>query len=255
MMTGRIRGVVAVVALAADRVRAMLPNRYRLAPQGLTTPGTHPVVFGFGNQRHVHLEDRWLPGFPLSYHETFVGVPFLLRAGSTEPVYHMTALHLDSTFAVFGGQVAWGFAKRRARFAVDDGRWQVRSVAGRRLADVRFSVRGDWSRPGAYPHFSAIAAMGPQITIGPAAWGCGPDLCSTFDWCWSEARLRPADIELTVATGYAPALAAGRLAAAGIDRASHGGFEVDTVWRLSYPRLARTNRRSTARPIGASGGA
>lgn len=254
MMTGRIRGVIAVVALSTDHVREMVPKRYRLVRQTLTARGTHPVVFGFGHQEHVRLEGRRLPGFPMSYHETFVGVPFLMREGATEPVYHMTALHLDNTFAVVGGQLAWGFAKQRARFITKHGMWQVRGRSGRLLADARCSVRGEWSRPDTHPHFAAISAMGPQTTIGAAAWGCGPDLCSTFDWRWSEARVRPADLDLTLGAGYAPALS-GRLTTAGIDRAPHGSFEVDAVWRLSYPRLARTGWRRTAREIGASDGA
>ena len=87
-----------MVTLAVDTavVTTILPKGLSLAPSNLTAPGTHPMVFAFGNQSHVRPVALKL--FDWTYLEYIHSVPNVLwcDGGACHgPFMYQPTLYLD----------------------------------------------------------------------------------------------------------------------------------------------------------------
>jgi hypothetical protein len=242
-MIGGYEATICVVAMPEAQVKAMLRPDLELAPQQLTPPSTHPVIFGFGRHSDVHLihlERLWNQG----YLEQFVGVPFtrlkagLLRGPNQANFYFLPRLFLDRYIPVLGGVLWWGLPKRLSKVSTDDRRYQVRSLSGQEdIISLDIMSRDDHGQYADFPHLAPIAEMISQPLLGKSLNEFGPWVGSTFDWRWPHAEIWSVEASMKISEPFLPGLKPAIYELPGIWDTPLGAFGVRTNWEYSLPYL------------------
>lgn len=233
---GTYRSDCAVVSLPADAVRRMLPPGAALAPQTLTPPGEHPVLFMFG--RHRGVRPVFLPIRGGAYHEMITAVPFLEygkrreEAGRGECAF-MPRLYLDNWIFVALGWF-YGYDKVRARIADVPGDYRVSSLlSGRKILSGRFDAKGPPGPVSEFPDFAAVEPAFRQPFLGRLFFG--PIVCSIMTFELEKAVLRAAEARIAIDAPYLPGMPVREFRVPGIDAAPLGAFSIEVPWTLSYP--------------------
>ncbi|NJP08917.1 MAG: acetoacetate decarboxylase family protein [Leptolyngbyaceae cyanobacterium RU_5_1] len=224
-------------------VQSLLPAGLELAPQTITPASTHPIMFAFGLQQNVHLNDfRFV--FNLNYLEHVTSIPFVRPIGEQKQNFlYMPKLFLNEFLPVFGGDTIWGFHKELADVEFKDERFSVKTELSHKLQlSLTFKVTGDYASPATFPNFAAVEAMLTQpfvldeTLIMKLCLGCQiPYVAANFNWYLDEATLRPIQAELAIINAYVRGLQPGKYATPGIDQVPLGAFQLQNHWDLSMP--------------------
>lgn len=232
------------MALPYSNVVSMLPPGLEPCPQQVTPIGTHPLILQSHTFAHCQFSfPTMLP--PMSFHEQTLGIPFVrVTADGAGPFYLMPKLYLDDAWNQFIGRSFWGFNKELARVRVNGDSYTVTSLAGQRLASLRWSAYDEEARPaiGGYEEFEPVRRMMSQTLLSFSPAALGPILTLTdFDRSWNLATVRKLRAKLDIDANYFSGFSGAHCHT--IDESGHasgwatGGFEVSAQWWLSYPYL------------------
>ena len=112
---GHMTAIVAILPVAHEAARAMLPAGLDLAAQDVMWGDRHPLMLILGRQSGVRM--RLLP-FGADYLEFILAVPFVERPGGREriggPFCYPARLYLDRGLPTVAGRLLYAYDKRRA---------------------------------------------------------------------------------------------------------------------------------------------
>lgn len=237
----------AVLAIPSANVRSLLPANLELGDQNVAPTGTHPVVMLFHGFIHCQFS---FPTFlqPMRFHEQTFGIPFTrVRAsnyapGGAGPYYFMPRLYLDDPWVWMIGRTYWGFEKEMAIVNASESSYTVTSLAGQRLASLRWSNGGNDPRPAMedYHDFDPLRLMlsQPLISFSPVVQGTVPTL-TDFGRNWNLATVRPIQSVLEIDRSYMQGFEGGRYVLSGDSVRSTpsllASYELSAPWWLSFP--------------------
>ena len=209
-----------------------------LSPQSFTPPGTHPMVFAFGNQSNV------MPAFPfpkvfnwtyLEFIHTIAYVQQCDKAGCRGPFLFSPKLFLNALEPTLAGWM-YGLAKHVVHaYTASDGKQVVGYPEGP-IVEAEWTVTGPFRKPSAFAHFPPFAAiMGKQL-IGVQRLTNSFE-CSNFDWGLEKAAvIAPAKGRAKMHPKYgSPYEDGAALPFDGLDASPLGSFVINTRWTMSAP--------------------
>jgi hypothetical protein len=217
-------------SLPLGAVRQMLP-----AAQTLTPAGQHPLLFVFGQQRHVRpILHR---GAGLTYHEFITVVPFVQWTSPGHayrgPFAFLPRLFLDRWLPVILGWLV-GFAKRRASLQAKPGSYAISQLfRNQPIIGGFFAPRGPVGSCDSFPLFGGLRPIFELPLITRLA--VGPFLALKFTWELERAKMQAAAGDVRIHEAFVPGLPVANFHAEGVDREALGAFTLDVPWRLSSP--------------------
>lgn len=234
---GHLEVTIVVLAPPNPTVTGLLPAGLALAAQDFSRPGTHPVVLMFGHHFHVR---QWFmpPTAGGSYDEWIVAVPFLGRAGDSQPWSCMSRLYLDKLWYVLLGWM-YGYPKKLARTLVND---TQTSYIVETFPDGKPQVAMTSQAQGPSIPFMALPGAAPLAQIfqqpfvqhlGPMPW-----LGSRMWFELDSAIVQPMTTQFQLTAGCAPGLDAMSMDVGSIVTGIPGAFHISCDWMLSRPYLA-----------------
>jgi hypothetical protein len=230
---GRMTAVVAILPVAPDTARAMLPAGLDLAAQDLTPGERHPLVLIMGQQSDVR--PRVLP-LGADYLEFILAVPFVERperGAPRGPFGYCPRLFLDRHVPIIAGRLLYGYAKRRALIRMTAASYSIAEPGGAdRLLEAHFRIT---ERPLEAP-WGGTATLFDLPVISRAA---GTWWYSCADFGLERALVQPVELRLTIHRPFVSGLPVGQFAMAGIGGVSHA-FRIRTEWRLAGPWARRS---------------
>jgi hypothetical protein len=231
---GCLRAIVAVLPVAREAARAMLPAGLDLAAQDVVARDRHPLVLVLGRQSGVR--PRLLP-FGADYLEFILAVPFVeRRAGAKRasgPFCYPARLYLDRALPTVAGRLLYAYDKRRAAIQVTADSYRIADAAGGRpLLEARFRTVGERVAPSWMP-----AALFDQPVISRAATGWR---YSVADLGLERALVQPVELRLSIHRPFVPGLPTGEFRFAGSNGDAPPAVRIRTNWRLAGPWARRS---------------
>jgi hypothetical protein len=237
---GDLDAAIALIAVPAERARAMLPEGLRLAPQNVTSGGQHPLLLMLGRQSSVRLA-----GFShgTDYLEFILAVPFVEhdRQGRHPrgPFGYLPCLFLDRRLPIVAGRLLLAYDKRRAAISATDENYRVaRAHTEEPLVSARFRAVAGWSSRLPQP-IADILRLPVVSRRARGTWRY-----SVADFALDRAEIRPIGIDLAIERPFVPGLPVGSFA---LDAECGHALRLRTSWRLTGPFA----RRSPPLPVGA----
>jgi hypothetical protein len=227
-ITGDYRARCAVVALPRSEAAALLASNCELGEQPLTPPGTHPIVFLFGEQWNVRLLHT---PFIAKYLETVLSVPWVRprdKKCGVAPLANVSRLWLNKLGPVMGGWF-WGFPKMWESIAIGGGTYAVRNLISKRpIVSAQYELHGEKAPPSRFPHFQVVRPIFEQTFI-QRFLVYGPTRLCKLDFEIDRATLQPLTGTIVCSR---PAL---NLKIESIETTPLGGFMLELPWTLTYP--------------------
>ena len=243
---GGYDALLATFAIPKALVETIIPTGLKLAPQNYTAPGTHPMVFAFGNQSHVR--PVALKAFDVSYLEFIHSVPSVQKCEGGKcrgPFLYSPRLYLNELLPTALGWM-YGLNKQVIRSYRASAGAQVIGLPDGPLIEASWQQSGRFAKPSHFAHFGPLGEMMKQPMIGVNALltpATGVFECSRFDWgleANGPALIAPATGTVTVHAKYGHPFTEGegeprKLPFAGVDGAPLGAFIIRTNWSMSFP--------------------
>jgi hypothetical protein len=239
---GQMTAVVAVLPVAQEAARAMLPPGLDLAAQDVMRGDRHPMVLILGRQSGVR--SRLLP-FGADYLEFILALPFVEcrvrgeRVGG--PFCYPARLYLDRGLPTVAGRLLYAYDKRRAAIRMTADSYRIADPAGGApMLDAQYQITGPALEP------TRIAARHlfdlPVISHARAGWRY-----SVADLGLDRAVLQPVGLRLSIHRAFVPGLPVGDFRFEGVDDDAGSAFRIRTHWRLAGP-WARRSPPGSERP-------
>jgi Acetoacetate decarboxylase (ADC) len=161
---GHMTATVAILPVAHDAARTMLPPGLDLAAQDVMRGDRHPLVLILGRQRGVR--SRLLP-FGADYLEFILAVPFVEHRAGRErfagPYCYPARLYLDRGLPTLAGRLLYAYAKRRAAIRMTAGSYRVAELAGGApMLEARYWTARPGDIPLPYRRSNAVRSAGDQ---------------------------------------------------------------------------------------------
>jgi hypothetical protein len=247
---GTYLGSVVIHALPSEQVQAMLPEAFALAPQTMTAPGTHPVIFTFGEQMHTRLEPSFVSlekylaplshGLNLGYLQFMLIVPLLQpkQPGWSKPdsFSFMPRLYLNKRFPVLGSAL-YGFATQEASIGIAGNTYLINRLADNApLITGEFKTKGRPSHPQSdFPLFERYVPQLLQSTyVGQTR--LGGFTRANFDWGLAQAEIQAIKADVEISQPVVPGLTPASFHRPSIEADPLGAFRLCTAWTLSPAR-------------------
>lgn len=227
---GRMTAVVAILPVASEAARAMLPAGLDLAPQNATPGDRHPLVLIMGHQRNVR--PRLVP-FGADYHEFLLVLPHVAlraeRGRVSGPFCHPLRLYLDRSLPTLAGRLLYAYDKRRAAIRMTAESYKIAETAGAEpLLEAHFGTAG----PAIGPCRSDVARLFDLPVISQATRGWR---YSVADFGLDRALLQPIALDLVIHRPFVTGLPVGEFRFTGGEGDAARAFRVRTDWRLAGP--------------------
>ena len=235
---GRMTAVVAILPVAHEAVRAMLPAGLDLAAQDFMPGKRHPLVLILGQQSDVR--PRLLP-FGADYLETIVAVPFVelreRRMPPRGPFCYCPRLLLDRRLPIVVGRLLYCYDKRRALIRMTADSYRIADPAhGELLLNAHFRT----AEAPVEPSWRGAAMLFKLPVISRAAHGWRYSLA---DFGLDRALIDPLALKLTIRRPFVSGLPVGEFVIAGIEGDILRAFRIHTSWRLRGPWARRSPPR------------
>ena len=239
---GHMTAIVAILPVAHEAARAMLPPGLDLAAQDVMRGDRHPLVLILGQQSGVR--SRLLP-FAADYLEFILAVPFVEhRAGREQvagPFCYPARLYLDHGLPTVAGRLLYAYDKRRAAIRMTAHSYRIaESAGGAPVLEAQYRIVGPAIEP------SRMAARTlfdlPVISHSRGGWRY-----SVADLGLDRAVLQPVGLRLAIHRPFVPGLPLGDFRLEGVDGDGGSAFRIRTYWRLAGP-WARRSPAASARP-------
>jgi hypothetical protein len=239
---GHMTAIVAILPVAPEAARAMLPPGLDLAAQDVMRGDRHPLVLILGRQSGVR--SRLLP-FGADYLEFILAVPFVEHRAGRErfagPYCYPARLYLDRGLPTLAGRLLYAYAKRRAAIRMTAGSYRIaESAGGAPVLEAQYWTAGPAIEPS--PIVGQTLFDLPLISHSRSGWWY-----SVADLGLGRAVLRPVGLRLAIHRPFVPGLPVGEFRLEGMDGESGSAFRIRTHWRLAGPWARRSAPRS-ARP-------
>ena len=236
---GRMTAVVAVLPVAHEAARAMLPAGLDLAAQDVMPGKRHPLVLILGRQSDVR--PRLLP-LGADYLEAILAVPFVqLRergAPPHGPFCYCPRLLLDRRLPIVVGRLLYRYDKRLAliRMAADSYR-----IADPARGELLLSAHFRTAEAPVEPSWNDAAMLFDLPVISRAAHGWRYSLA---DFGLDRALIEAVELKLTIHRPFVSGLPVGEFVIAGIEGDTLRAFRIQTSWRLLGPWARRSPPRT-----------
>jgi hypothetical protein len=239
---GHMSAIVAILPVAHEAARAMLPPGLDLAAQDVMRGDRHPMVLILGRQSGVR--SRLLP-FGADYLEFILALPFVERRAGRErlagPFCYPARLYLDRGLPTVAGRLLYAYDKRRATIRTTAGSYRIADPAGGApLLDAYYRIAGPAIEP------SRIVALTlfeqPVISQSSGGWRY-----SVADLGLDRALLQPVGLRLSIQRAFVPGLPVGDFRLEGLDGDAGSAFRIRTHWRLAGPWARRSPPASERR--------
>lgn len=232
---GRMTAVVAILPVAHDAARAMLPAGLDLAAQDVIPGDRHPLVLILGQQSDVR--SRLLP-FGADYLEFILALPFVERRAGREracgPFSYPARLYLDRGLPTVAGRFLYAYDKRRAAIRMTENSYSIADSAhGAPMLEARFQIAG----PAIEPSRIVAATLFDLPVISRAAGGWR---YSVADFGLDRAELQPVELRLAIHRAFVPGLPVGEFPFKGMEGDASPAFRIRADWRLAGPWARRS---------------
>ena len=239
---GHVTAIVAILPVAHEAARAMLPAGLDLAAQDVMWGDRHPLMLILGRQSGVRM--RLLP-FGADYLEFILAVPFVERPGGREriggPFCYPARLYLDRGLPTVAGRLLYAYDKRRAAIRMTTDRYRIADPAGGApLLDAQYRIAGPAIEPASIGARTLLEQ--PVISHSRGGWRY-----SVADLGLDRAVLQPVGLRLAIHRPFVPGLPLGAFQLEGVDGDDGSAFRIRTYWRLAGP-WARRSPPASARP-------
>jgi hypothetical protein len=235
---GRLTAVVAILPVAHEAARAMLPAGLELAAQDLMPGKRHPLVLILGRQSDVR--PRLLP-LGADYLEAILALPFVQLGGPGErprgPVCYCPRLFLDRRLPIAVGRLLYGYDKRRALIRMTANDYRIADPAHGELLSARFRAAAAPVEP--LRRAAAMLFQLPVISRAAQGWRF-----SFADFGLDQALIEPIELKLTIHRPFVSGLPVGEFVIAGIAGETSRAFRIQTSWRLLGPWAQRSPLRT-----------
>lgn len=239
---GRMTAIVAVLPVAHEAARAMLPAGLDLAAQDVVAGERHPLVLILGQQSDVR--SRLLP-FGADYLEFILALPFVeRRAGGARaygPFCYPVRLYLDRALPTVAGRLLYAYDKRRAGIRMTADSYRISDSAGTPMLEAHFQIAG----PAIEPSRIVAATLFDLPVISRAA---GRWRYSVADFGLDRAMLQPVELRLAIHRPFVPGLPVGEFRFKGVEGGTSPAFRVRTDWRLAGPWARRSPPKTSLGP-------
>jgi hypothetical protein len=231
---GQMTAVVAILPVAQEAVRAMLPPGLDLAPQDVMRGDRHPIVLILGRQSGVR--SRLLP-FGADYLEFILALPFVERredrGGAAGPFCYPARLYLDRDLPTVAGRLLYAYDKRRAGIRITADSYRIADpIGGEPLLEAQYRIAG----PAIEPSPIALTLLDqPVISQSRGGWRY-----SVADLGLDRAVLQPVELGLSIRRAFVPGLPVGDFRPHGLDGDHGAAFRIRTHWRLAGPWARRS---------------
>lgn len=237
---GDYNATIAIVPLPLEQVRQWLPPELEPAPQTVTPPATHPMLFLMGKERRVHANIA--PWFNIRYGEFAAVLPYTQwrkpPRNDRGPYLFTPLLYLDSWLPIWAGRILYGFAKAKATITATPSQYVITDPETKhQLLKANLSPDGVRLNPS---HVAILTTLLQQPSLSNRD---GTYVYSQFNWNLPKAQLHSKAVELEVNQFFMYGLPSGvdRYHVAGVDDLQHGGaFHIQTHWTLSAPQPVGT---------------
>jgi hypothetical protein len=232
---GHMTATVAILPVANEAARAMLPAGLDLAAQEVTRGDRHPLVLILGRQNGVRA--RLLP-FGADYLEFILALPFVEHRAGRErvggPYCYPARLYLDRGLPTLAGRLLYAYDKRRAAIRMTADSYRIADpTGGAPMLDTQYQIAGPALEP------TRIAARSlfdqPVISHARAGWRY-----SVADLGLDRAVLQPVGLRLSIHRAFVPGLPVGDFRLEGVDGDAGSAFRIRTHWRLAGPCARRS---------------
>jgi hypothetical protein len=242
---GRMTAVIAILPVAYEAARAMLPPGLDLAAQDFMPGKRHPLVLMLGRQSDVR--PRLLP-LGADYLEAILAVPFVqLRARGAPPPGPFTycpRLLLDRRLPILVGRLLYRYDKRRALIRMTADSYRIADPArGELLLNAHFRT----AEAPVEPAWSGAAMLLDLPVISRAAHGWRYSLA---DFGLDRALIETLELKLTIHRPFVSGLPVGEFVIAGIEGDTLRAFRIHTSWRLLGPWARRSPQNVPERVCG-----
>jgi len=247
---GLMRNVT--IALPTEQVRSFLPAGLELGSQSMTEAGTHPVVMGFHNMYNLRGSiPSLLP--QMTYCEHSVGIPYCyvsygirLNQFCPGPYFYMPKLFVDSTLAMLGGRLFWGFDKVMAGFGADPTHLTAYQKDGQPIVSLQYELEGKLEPTDHFADFEMQKEAITQPLVSSVPLGIGPwFVVAGFPKIWQQARMQPLRGVVDIHKEYVPGLSPGRYPVQGsypgINKSPTGGYALHAPFEVGSPYLPLPN--------------
>jgi hypothetical protein len=239
---GHMTAVVAILPVAPEAVRAMLPPGLDLAAQDAMAGDRHPMVLILGRQSGVRA--RLLP-FGADYLEFILALPFVEPRGERErlggPFCYPARLYLDRGLPTVAGRLLYAYDKRRAAIRMTAHSYHIAEQAGGEpLLHAEYRIAGPAIEPARIGARTLLEQ--PVISYSRGGWRY-----STADLGLDRAVLQPVELGLSIRRAFVPGLPVGEFRLAGLDGDAGSAFRIRMHWRLAGP-WARRSPPASERP-------
>jgi hypothetical protein len=239
---GYMTAVVAILPVAQEAARAMLPPGLDLAAQDAMPGDRHPMVLILGRQSGVRA--RLLP-FGADYLEFILALPFVERRGGCErvagPFCYPALLYLDRGLPTAAGRLLYAYDKRRAAIRMTADSYRIAAQAGGApLLDAQYRITGPAIEPARIGARTLLEQ--PVISHSRGGWRY-----SVADLGLDRAVLQPVELCLSIRRAFVPGLPVGEFRLAGLDGDAGSAFRIRMHWRLAGP-WARRSPPASERP-------
>jgi hypothetical protein len=234
--------VVAILPVAQEAARAMLPPGLDLAAQDVMGGDRHPIVLILGRQSGVRA--RLLP-FGADYLEFILALPFVERRAGREgvggPFCYPARLYLDRGLPTVAGRLLYAYDKRRAAIRTTADSYRIAEPAGGApLLDAQYRIAGPAIAPSRIVALTLLEQ--PVISRSGDGWRY-----SVADLGLDRAVLQPVALGLSIRRAFVPGLPVGDFRLEGVDGDAGSAFRIRTHWRLAGP-WARRSPPASERP-------
>jgi len=239
---GHMTATVAILPVAHEAARAMLPPGLDVAAQDEMRSDRHPLVLILGRQSGVR--PRLLP-FGADYLEFILAVPFVEPRATRErvggPYCYPARLYLDRGLPTVAGRLLYAYDKRRAAIRMTaDGYRIAESAGGAPVLEAQHWIAGPAIAPSRLLAWTLFEL--PVISHSRGNWRY-----SVADLGLDRAVLQPVGLRLAIHRPFVPGLPLGDFRLEGIDGDAGSAFRIHTHWRLAGP-WARRSPPAPARP-------
>ena len=195
-----------------------------MLPAALSLPEseshTCACLLAFGEQ---HDAKAFFGGVPVTwgarYYELMLAIPCL--GGEAKPYLFVPAMACDAWWAVWNGNVHYGFGKRLATFQWDGSRYRVDDESPARAFDATLQEK----KGGSLEPLMWIRTAASLPVLGRRADGRFVE--SRFDWDFAEAAIEPIAVQVTPGRHF------GALSLAVL--CDEALYVRQMRWRLSWP--------------------
>ncbi|MBX9791219.1 MAG: hypothetical protein K2Y37_20045 [Pirellulales bacterium] len=225
-----------------DQVEAHLPPiGITLAPQNLTPPDRHPLVFMAGRQSDVRpravrkdaVAGLKQYGLTMNYLELIVAVPFVRRVGNPATYTELvcsTRLVLDHYGPTMLGWLC-GFPKIVGQISWSASNYTATTLQGDPLFESKLQDYGPIDQPSQFANFALVRPIFEQLHIGSLLQVAV--VCTQLDFQMScVAKINAIQGKAQIDSRLC-SIAAGNHTIKGIDQQQLGAFRLTTTWLLA----------------------